>query len=134
MLRWLPRKLVRLYKSWTEARSYARSTRIRWIAEPAPTKPSGCDRLHRLNIVQDARCEHRPPPRKLFRNPQLPRDTTSWCDGPNVWTGRRKQRWDRCERAYQVYRAGRDGDWKAECWLHREARLSAVRLVIERVP
>ena len=90
MLRWLPRNLVRAYKAWAEARAYARSTRIKPIAEEAAAKPCGSDRLHRLNIVQDARCEHRPLPRKLFRNPQAPRDTTSWCDRPNAWTGRRK--------------------------------------------
>ena len=132
MLRWLPGRLVRAYKAWAEARSYARSTRIRPIAEETLAKPSGSERLHRLNIVQDARCEHRPSPRKLFRNPQAPRDSTSWCDRPNAWTGRRKPRCERCERASQAYRSAYEGDWKSECWLYREARLSAVRLAIER--
>ena len=84
MFRFLPHPLRRAYKAWAEARTYARCTRIKPIAEQKPAKPCGSDRLHRLNIVQDARCEHRPPPKKLFRNPQAPRDTTSWGDKPNA--------------------------------------------------
>src|SRR5208337_4644753 len=128
MLRWLPTRLANLYRRLAGARPYARAPRA--IPDPAPEPaPTGCHRLHRLNIVQDAFCAK---PRRLFRAPQAPRDITSWCDAPNAWTGRRRPRCPSCDRSRTLYLAARDGDWQAECRLHRLARRAAVRLVAER--
>lgn len=133
MLRWLPDRLIRLYRRLAEARPYAPSTRPRLVVEPDPPKPGGRDRQFRLHIVSDAFCQHRPSPRKLFRAAIPPRDLTSWCNTPDAWTGRRAARCPSCERARAHYLAARDNDdWKAECWLYRQAKRGAVRLLAER--
>ncbi|HKM64372.1 MAG TPA: hypothetical protein VJY39_17965 [Acidisphaera sp.] len=133
MLRWLPDRLIRLYRRLAEARPYAPSTRPRLLVEPDPPKPGGRDRQFRLHIVYDAFCHHRSPPRVLFRTSIPPRDLTSWCDTPNAWTGRRRPRCPSCEQARARYLAARDkDDWKAECWLYRQAKRGAVRLLAER--
>src|SRR5277367_5734980 len=130
MLRWLPRNLVRLYERLKDAAPYAKGTRVKPLPpEPDPPPPGGKQRLLRLNIVQDAFCQHLPKPRKLFRAPQAPRDTTSWCDAPNAWTGRQKPRCADCEHAHATYWAACDGDWKAECRLHRLAVRGARKLL-----
>src|SRR5271170_2452862 len=133
MLHWLPRNLVRLYQRLAEATPYAKGTRVKPLPpEPDPPPPGGKQRLLRLNIVQDAFCQHLPKPRKLFRAPQAPRDTTSWCDAPNAWTDRQKPRCSDCEHAYTTYWAACDGDWKAECRLHRLAVRGARKLLARR--
>ena len=127
MLRWLLARLVRLYQAIASARPYARARKAP-PPPPPPPPPCGKRRLMRLNIVQDAFCQHLPKPRKLFRAPQAPRDATSWCDAPNAWTGRQKPRCSDCEHAHATYRAACHGDWKAECRLHRLAVRAARRL------
>jgi len=82
--------------------------------------------------VQDAFCEHRPSPRKLFKPPPTWRDTTSWCDEPDRTTSRRRSRCKSCERAHTLYADACDGQWRAECALFRLARRGAVRLLAER--
>ena len=109
MLRWLPDRLIRLYRRLAEARPYAPSTRPRLLVEPDPPKPGGRDRQFRLHIVYDAFCHHRSPPRVLFRTSIPPRDLTSWCDTPNAWTGRRRPRCPSCEQARARYLAARLG-------------------------
>src|SRR5271157_6018140 len=132
VLRWLPASLQRLYRRLAEAQPYARKTRPRAIPPDDERPSSGQARHYRLEIAYDAFCEHRPPPKKLFRANPWRRDTTSWCDAPNSWTGRRKPRCHHCERAHAHYVAACRGDWKAEVALYKLARRGAVRLLAER--
>src|SRR5271165_4408087 len=132
VLRWLPASLQRLYRRLAEARPYARKTRPRPLPPDDERPSSGQARHYRLEIAYDAFCEHRPPPKKLFRTNPWRRDLTSWCDAPNSWTGRRKPRCHHCERAHAHYVAARNGDWKAEVALYKLARRGAVRLLAER--
>ena len=76
MLRWLPKTLILLYQLITSPTPYRRKPRCPPQAEHAtPRGPlCGSDRKLRLDIVYDAFCQQRPPPRRLFRNPQAPRD------------------------------------------------------------
>ena len=116
VLRWLPASLQRLYRRLAEAIPYARSTRPRKLpSDDEAPRCSGQTRHYRLEIAYDAFCEHRPPPKQLFRHNPARRDLTSWCDKPNAWTGRRKPRCHHCETARAHYVAARDNaDWKAE--------------------
>jgi len=133
MLRWLPPSLIRLYQRLANAVPYARKTRPRPIPPDDERPSSGQARHYRLEIAYDAFCEHRPPPKKLFRANPWRRDLTSWCDAPNSWTDRRKPRCHHCETARAHYIAARDhGDWKAEVALYKLARRGAVRLLAER--
>src|SRR5271165_1394554 len=132
VLRWLPASLQRLYRRLAAARPYARKTRPRPIPPDDERPSSGQARHYRLEIAYDAFCEHRPPPKKLFRANPWRRDLTSWCDAPNSWTGRRKPRCHHCERAHAHYIAACSGDWKAEVALFKLARRGAVRLLAER--
>src|SRR5271165_259227 len=132
VLRWLPASLQRLYRRLAEARPYARKTRPRPLPPDDERPSSGQARHYRLEIAYDAFCEHRPPPKKLFRTNPWRRDLTSWCDAPNSWTGRRKPRCHHCERAHAHYVAARGGDWKGEVALFKLARRGAVRLLAER--
>src|SRR5271157_3113217 len=132
VLRWLPASLQRLYRRLAEARPYARKTRPRPLPPDDERPSSGQARHYRLEIAYDKFCEHRPPPKKLFRTNPWRRDLTSWCDAPNSWTGRRKPRCHHCERAHAHYVAARNGDWKAEVALYKLARRGAVRLLAER--
>src|SRR5271166_1277016 len=132
VLRGLPASLQRLYRRLVEARPYARKTRPRPIPPDDEAPSSGQARHYRLEIAYDAFCEHRPPPKKLFRTSTPRRDTTSWCDAPNAWTGRRKPRCHHCERAHRHYVAACRGDWKGEVGLFKLARRGAVRLLAER--
>jgi putative glutamine amidotransferase len=133
MFDFLPRSLQALYRALIDALPYAPGTRVKPLPpEPDLPPPGGKQRLLRLNIVQDAFCQHLPKPRKLFRAPQAPRDATSWCDAPNAWTGRQKPRCSDCEHAHATYRAACKGDWKAECRLHRLAVRAARRLAGRR--
>src|SRR5271165_3193790 len=132
VFRWLPASLQRLYRRLAEARPYARKTRPRPIPPDDEAPACGRDRHYRLEIAYDAFCEHRPPPKTLFRTSTPRRDTTSWCDAPNSWTGRRKPRCHHCERAHRHYVAACRGDWKGEVALFKLARRGAVRLLAER--
>ncbi|HKM61280.1 MAG TPA: hypothetical protein VJY39_02205 [Acidisphaera sp.] len=133
MLRWLPPSLIRLYRRLADAVPYARKTRPRPLPPDDEAPRSGQARHYRLEIAYDAFCEHRPPPKKLFRATPWRRDLTSWCDAPNSWTDRRKPRCHHCEQARAHYIAARDtGDWKAEVALYKLARRGAVRLLAER--
>ena len=89
MIQFLPRSLQRPYRKLLDAVPYARGTR------PAPPKPepvepeSGRVRRFRLEIIQDAFCERRSPPKVLLRPAKAPREPHSWCEARNRWTGRR---------------------------------------------
>ncbi|HKM63029.1 MAG TPA: hypothetical protein VJY39_11120, partial [Acidisphaera sp.] len=123
MFRFLPTSLQRLYRRLIDAVPYARKTRPRPLPPDDEAPSSGQARHYRLEIAYDAFCEHRPPPKKLFRANPWRRDLTSWCDAPNSWTDRRKPRCHHCETARAHYLAARDhGDWKAEVALYKLAR------------
>jgi len=66
----------------------------------------------RLNIAQDAFCQHRPKPRKLFRDLPYPRDLTSWCEDRS-WHAKHGFRRDPicsdCAHALATYRAANKG-------------------------
>jgi hypothetical protein len=65
MFDFLPRSLQALYRALVDAVPYAKGTRVKPLPpEPAPPRPGGKQRLLRLNIVQDAFCQHLPKPRK----------------------------------------------------------------------
>ncbi|HKM63513.1 MAG TPA: hypothetical protein VJY39_13590 [Acidisphaera sp.] len=133
MFNYLTPLLKTLYRRLIEARPYARGTRPRPVPPDDERPACGRDRHYRLEIAYDAFCEHRPPPKQLFRHNPARRDLTSWCDKPNSWTGRRKPRCHHCETARAHYIAARDtGDWKAEVALYKRARRGAVRLDAER--
>src|SRR5271166_3609287 len=133
VLRWLPASLQRLYRRLIDARPYARKTRPRPLPPENEAPACGRDRHYRLEIAYDAFCEHRPPPRTLFRADPARRDLTSWCERTTRWTQRRRPRCHHCERARSLYLAARDtGDWKAEVALYKLARRGAVRLLAER--
>jgi len=134
MFRWLPTSLQRLYQRLANAVPYARNTRPRPLPPDDERPSSGQARHYRLEIAYDAFCEHRPPPKKLFRANPWRRDLTSWCDNrPTSWTDRRKPRCHHCETARAHYIAARDNaDWKAEVALYKLARRGAVRLLAER--
>ena len=82
LLRWLPRHIARLYRALIHPVPYASGTRVR---EPAPDTdaditPSMWARYARVEIAQDAYCECRPNPKRLFRKPVIHRNLESWCD------------------------------------------------------
>src|SRR5271156_579244 len=135
MLRWLPEPLARLYRRLVTATPFAPSPRFRPQAAPEPAQPCGKRRLMRLNIAQDAFCRHRPKPRTLFRDLPYPRDPTSWCEDRS-WHAKRGYGRDPicsdCAHARATFRAACNGDWKAECRLHRLATRGARRLLGER--
>ncbi|HKM62216.1 MAG TPA: hypothetical protein VJY39_06970, partial [Acidisphaera sp.] len=132
MLRWLPARLVRLYRGLVAARPYARAPRVRPLPPEPPPTPCGRDRKLRLEIVQDAFCQHRPAPRLLFRAPVAPRDMRSWCDEPHRRTGRPRPICPSCAHARRLYAAACNGDAAAEGRLHTLARRGAVRLLAKR--
>src|SRR5208283_3090867 len=50
-------------------------------ATPAPEIAVGMrERMFRVEIIQDAFCQRRPRPERLFRKPSGHRDRYSWCD------------------------------------------------------
>src|SRR5271166_3583738 len=64
----LPPFLKRLYRSLRVP--YARGTRVRETPEPEPEiAVSMRERMFRVEIIQDAFCERRPRPQRLFRKP-----------------------------------------------------------------
>jgi len=132
VFRFLPTSLQRLYRRLIDAVPYARKTRPRPLPPDDEAPGSGQARHYRLEIAYDAFCEHRPPPKKLFRATPWRRDLTSWCDAPNSWTDRREPRCHHCETARAHYIAACRGDWKAEVALYKLARRGAVRLLAER--
>src|SRR5271157_5460289 len=132
VLRWLPARLVRLYRGLVAARPYARAPRVRPLPPEPPPTPCGRDRKLRLEIVQDAFCQHRPAPRLLFRAPVAPRDMRSWCDEPHRRTGRPRPICPSCAHARRLYAAACNGDAAAEGRLHTLARRGAVRLLAKR--
>ena len=81
MFDFLPPFLKRLYQSfWVP---YARGTRVRAAPEPDPEPDiavSMRERMFRVEIIQDAFCERRPKPQRLFRSPPGHRNMESWCD------------------------------------------------------
>ena len=127
MLRFLPPSLRGLYDRLIHATPYARGTRVH-IKPPEPDpKPHDRERIFRLEIVQDAFCEHRPIASRLFKKPTGHRDREAW--------GERRgdhHRCAPCEHARTLYTAARSGDWQAECRLHRLATRATVRLLAER--
>ena len=79
MFAFLPPLLRRLYQSFRVP--YARGTRVRETPEPEPDiAVSMRERMFRVEIIQDAFCERRPKPQRLFRRPSGHRDMESWCD------------------------------------------------------
>ena len=98
---------------------------------PFPPKPGGKQRILRLHIAQDAFCQHRPKPRKLFRELPYMRDLRSWCE-EHSWHAKhgfgRDPMCSDCAHARATYRAACNGDWKAECRLHRLATRGARKL------
>ncbi|HKM63763.1 MAG TPA: hypothetical protein VJY39_14855, partial [Acidisphaera sp.] len=79
MFDFLPPLLRRLYQSFRVP--YARGTRVRAASEPEPEIAASMrERMFRVEIIQDAFCERRPRPERLFRKPTGHRDLYSWCD------------------------------------------------------
>ena len=131
MLDFLPPLLKRLYQSFRVP--YARGTRVRETPEPDPEiAVSMRERSFRVEIIQDAFCERRPRPERLFRKPSGHRDLYSWCDLEASRYPTTRHRCAHCTDASDLYRRANAGDWQAECRLHRLATRASMRLLAER--
>src|SRR5271165_5423658 len=133
MFDFLPPFLKRLYQSFRVP--YARGTRVRATPEPEPEPEiaaSARERMFRVEIIQDAFCERRPRPERLFRKPTGHRDLYSWCDLEASRYPTTRHRCAHCTDARDLYRRANDGDWQAECRLHRLATRASMRLLAER--
>ena len=102
--------------------------------EPEPEiAASARERMFRVEIIQDAFCARRPKPQRLFRKPSGHRDLYSWCD---LEASRYPTSRHRCAHgtdASDLYRRANQGDWQAECRLHRLATRASMRQLAERV-
>jgi len=131
MFDFLPPFLKRLYQSFRVP--YARGTRVRATPEPDPEIAVGMrERAFRVEIIQDAFCERRPRPERLFRKPSGHRDLYSWCDLEASRYPTTRHRCAHCTDASDLYRRANAGDWQAECRLHRLATRASMRLLAER--
>ncbi|HKM63504.1 MAG TPA: hypothetical protein VJY39_13545, partial [Acidisphaera sp.] len=127
----LPPFLKRLYQSFRVP--YARGTRVRETPEPDPEIAVGMrERAFRVEIIQDAFCERRPRPERLFRKPTGHRDLYSWCDLEASRYPTTRHRCAHCTDARDLYRRANAGDWQAEVRLHRLATRASMRLLAER--
>jgi len=127
----LPPFLKRLYRSLRVP--YARGTRVRETPEPEPEiAVSMRERMFRVEIIQDAFCERRPRPQRLFRKPTGHRDLYSWCDLEASRYPTTRHRCAHCTDASDLYRRANRGDWQAEVRLHRLATRASMRLLAER--
>src|SRR5271157_3749543 len=131
MFEFLPPFLKRLYRSLRVP--YARGTRVRETPEPEPEiAASARERMFRVEIIQDAFCERRPRPERLFRKPTGHRDLYSWCDLEASRYPTTRHRCAHCTDARDLYRRANAGDWQAECRLHRLATRASMRLLALR--
>ncbi|HKM62906.1 MAG TPA: hypothetical protein VJY39_10485 [Acidisphaera sp.] len=131
MFDFLPPFLKRLYQSFRVP--YARGTRVRAAPEPAPEIAVGMrERAFRVEIIQDAFCERRPRPERLFRKPSGHRSMESWCDLEVSRYPTTRHRCAHCTDARDLYKRANQGDWQAECRLHRLATRASMRLLAER--
>src|SRR5271166_2138379 len=131
MFDFLPPFLKRLYQSFRVP--YARGTRVRATPEPEPEiAASARERMFRVEIIQDAFCERRPRPERLFRKPTGHRDLYSWCDLEASRYPTTRHRCAHCTDARDLYRRANAGDWQAEVRLHRLATRASMRLLAER--
>src|SRR5271165_5298513 len=127
----LPPFLKRLYRNFRVP--YARGTRVRETPEPQPEiAVSTRERMFRVEIIQDAFCERRPKPQRLFRSPPGHRNMESWCDlEVSRYPGTRR-RCAHCTETRDLFKRANDGDWKAEVRLHRLATRASMRLLAQR--
>ncbi|HKM61850.1 MAG TPA: hypothetical protein VJY39_05105 [Acidisphaera sp.] len=131
MLDFLPPLLKRLYQSFRVP--YARGTRVRETPEPDPEiAVSMRERSFRVEIIQDAFCERRPRPERLFRKPSGHRSMESWCDLEVSRYPTTRHRCAHCTETRDLYKRACDGDWQAEVRLHRLATRASMRLLAER--
>src|SRR5271165_4774050 len=127
----LPPFLKRLYRNFRVP--YARGTRVRETPEPAPEiAVSMRERMFRVEIVQDAFCERRPKPQRLFRSPPGHRNMESWCDLEVSRYPGARHRCAHCTDTSALYKRACDGDWQAEIRLHRLATRASMRLLAQR--
>src|SRR5271166_4683017 len=133
VLRWLPAGLVRLYDRLIHPTPYARTTRVRPAPEPDPEiAVSMRERAFRVEIIQDAFCERRPKPQRLFRKPSGHRSMESWCDLEVSRYPTTRHRCAHCTETRALYKRANQGDWQAEVRLHRLATRASMRLLAER--
>ncbi|HKM63194.1 MAG TPA: hypothetical protein VJY39_11970, partial [Acidisphaera sp.] len=131
MFDFLPPFLKRLYQSFRVP--YARGTRVRAAPEPDPEiAVSMRERMFRVEIIQDAFCERRPKPQRLFRPWPGHRSMESWCDLEVSRYPTARHRCAHCTETRALYKRACDGDWKAECRLHRLATRASMRLLAQR--
>ena len=131
MFEFLPPFLKRLYQSFRVP--YARGTRVRETPEPDPEiAVSMRERMFRVEIIQDAFCERRPKPQRLFRSPPGHRDMYSWCDLEVSRYPRARHRCAHCSETRALFKRANDGDWQAEVRLHRLATRASMRLLVQR--
>src|SRR5271157_3899997 len=131
MFDFLPPFLKRLYQSFRVP--YARGTRVRETPEPDPEiAVSMRERMFRVEIIQDAFCERRPKPQRLFRSPPGHRDMYSWCDLEVSRYPRARHRCAHCSETRALFKRANDGDWQAEVRLHRLATRASMRLLVQR--
>jgi len=127
----LPPLLKRLYQSFRVP--YARGTRVRETPERDPEiAVSMRERMFRVEIIQDAFCERRPKPQRLFRKPSGHRDMESWCDLEVSRYPGARHRCAHCTETRALFKRANDGDWQAECRLHRLATRASIRLLAQR--
>ena len=90
------------------------------------------ERMFRVEIIQDAFCERRPKPQRLFRRPSGHRDMESWCDLEVSRHPGARHRCAHCTETRDLFKRANDGDWKAEVRLHRLATRASMRLLAQR--
>src|SRR5271165_5119495 len=135
MFRYLPASLRRLYTLLANRVPYARNTRVRATPEPDPAPEIAVgmrERMFRVEIIQDAFCEQRPKPQRLFRRPSGHRDMESWCDLEVSRYPGARHRCPHCTETRDLFKRANDGDWKAEVRLHRLATRASMRLLAAR--
>ena len=102
-------------------------------ASPTPRSRSAMrERMFRVEIIQDAFCERRPKPQRLFRKPSGHRSMESWCDLEVSRYPTTRHRCAHCNDTSALFKRANDGDWKAEVRLHRLATRASMRLLAER--
>ena len=129
----LPPLLKRLYQRFRVP--YARGTRVRATPEPDPAPEIAVgmrERTFRVEIIQDAFCEQRPKPQRLFRKPSGHRSMESWCDLEVARYPGARHRCPHCTETRDLVKRANDGEWQAEVRLHRLATRASMRLLAER--